>query len=134
YALYASGSLEICSSSGSSLAIVGPVHADGSILSRCAGSRTISGTVLARDDISVSGGPATLAWAGGSAALPSLTSATMEANPAGVIAAYGGRVRVERGIGGILSNGRFQTAAVAGMGECLDGVGACQGRGRRFPS
>lgn len=140
HALYAEGDAEMCASGTAGNAISGSVRVDGLLMARsCAHLIRYTGGLDARDGIEAEE-PRThfIVGADGQLALASITRAEAEADPAAVLAPWGGRVRVASALGGALGPGRLSSASIAGAGECDDvppaGGLSCGGGARYFPS
>lgn len=136
FAVYTDGDLDACVAASSELDVAGLIRTEGTFLSRCDGPRRYWSDIWAQQGVTVTDlGPHEVALDSTAlTALPTITAGEMETNPGSVLAATGGRVRVGAGIGDAMVPSRFQTASVAGTGECSDRLGACGGAGSFFPS
>jgi hypothetical protein len=140
HALYSAGDAELCASGSSAGWIGGPVRVDGTLLAlSCPSILRYSGGIEARDGIAVTE-PSTHYVVGtdGQLSLASVSRAAAEADAAGSLAPWGGRVRVSSALGGEIGTGRLSSASIAGSGECDDvpaaGALGCGGNARYYPS
>lgn len=140
HALYVEGDAEMCASETVTNAVGGPVRADGRLLAlSCPHLIRYTGGIEARDGIEADAPAAHfVVGADGQLPLASVSRETAEGALDGVLAPWGGRVRIPSAQGGAIGPGRLSSASVAGSGECDDvpaaGALTCGGTARYFPS
>jgi hypothetical protein len=140
HALYVEGDAEMCASETVMNAVGGPVRVDGRLLALpCPHLIRYTGGIEARDGISADA-PAAHFVVGADGQLP-LASVSREAAEKaldGMLAPWGGRVRITSALGGAIGPGRLSSVSTAGSGECDDvpagGALTCGGAARYFPS
>lgn len=138
HALYSAGRTDFCASATPVNDIGGPVRVDGTaVLGNCAHSVNYGGTMEVRDAVQ------NLAPAGrhnfridGTSLLPigSWNYTNVLGNTSALLRATVGHLRLPPAWGGTHEITRFQTAEIAGTGECIDRSSACGGNGYFAPS
>lgn len=131
YAVYADDDVEVCASFGHDLIISGPIRAEGSLVSDCAGERTYAGDLYAQENMSISptGTHVLVVDDGQLENLQTVTRNMFEDDPTDYLSRWGGRARLGAAIGDRLIPTGYQTPSLLGRGECQDGQGACAGNG-----